>query len=95
VVQGIFLLLISFHPEEKKDMFPWFVGRYISIQIIPRKPPPPMLMVDVEVDVVNFEPEEDDMMDDDTPMDDGNADIVPTPTPKLKSTIMGGHFLAQ
>jgi hypothetical protein len=23
-------------------------------------------------------------------MDDGNADVVPTPKPKLKSTIMGG-----
>jgi RNA-binding protein 8A len=29
-------------------------------------------------------------MDDDMMMDDGNADVVPTPTPKLKSTIMGG-----
>jgi hypothetical protein len=28
-------------------------------------------------------------MDDDTTMDDGNAETVPTPVPKLKSTIMG------
>jgi RNA-binding protein 8A len=47
-------------------------------------------MVDAEVDAVDFEPEEDDLMDDDTTMDDGNADVVPTPAPKLKSTIMGG-----
>ena len=52
-------------------------------------------MADAEVDVVNFEPEEDDLMDDDTTMDDGNADDVPTPVPKLKSTIMGGHFLSR
>jgi RNA-binding protein 8A len=47
-------------------------------------------MVDAEVDAVNFEPEEYDMMDDDMMMDDGNSDIVPTPMPKIKSTIMGG-----
>jgi hypothetical protein len=28
-------------------------------------------------------------MEDDTTMDDGNVHIVPTPAPKLKSTIMG------
>ena len=47
-------------------------------------------MVDAEVDVLDFELEEDDLMDDDTTMDDGNADIFPTPAPKLKSTITGG-----
>jgi RNA-binding protein 8A len=47
-------------------------------------------MADAEVDAVDFELEEDDLMDDDTTMDDGNADVVPTPVPKLKSTIMGG-----
>jgi hypothetical protein len=50
---------------------------------------PPALMVGVEVDAIDFEPEEDDLMDDETKMDDGNANVVPTPTPKLKSTIMG------
>jgi hypothetical protein len=29
---------------------------------------------------------------DDTTMDDGNAEIVPTTLPKLKSTIMGGTY---
>jgi hypothetical protein len=51
---------------------------------------PPALMTGAEVDAIDFEPEEDDMMDDDTTMDDGNADVVPTPVPKLKSTITGG-----
>jgi RNA-binding protein 8A len=47
-------------------------------------------MVGVEVDAVDFEPEEEYLMDDDTTMDDGNVDVVPTPVPKLKSTITGG-----
>jgi len=48
-------------------------------------------MAGTEVEAVDFEPEEDDLMDDDTAMDDGNADAVPTtPAPKLKSTITGG-----
>jgi hypothetical protein len=51
---------------------------------------PPALMDDVEVDVVNFNPEEDGPMDDDTMMDDGNSDVVPTTMTKLKSTITGG-----
>jgi hypothetical protein len=50
----------------------------------------PALMVGAEVDAVDFEPRKADLMDDDTTMDDGNADVVPTPTPKLKSTITGG-----
>jgi hypothetical protein len=37
-----------------------------------------------EVDAMNSEPEEDDLMDDDTTMDDGNAKNLPTPAPKLK-----------
>jgi len=45
-----------------------------------------------EFDAMNFELEEDDLMDDDTTMDDGNAENLPTPTPKLKSTIMNGPF---
>jgi hypothetical protein len=49
----------------------------------------PALMAGAEVDAIDFELEEDDLMDDDTKMDDGNADVVPTPTPKLKSTITG------
>ena len=39
---------------------------------------------------MDSEPEEDDLMDNVMPMDDGNVDIVPTPAPKLKSTIMDG-----
>ena len=49
-------------------------------------------MVGVEVDAMDFESEEDDMMDDYTTMDDGNAETIPTPVPKLKSTIMGGTY---
>jgi hypothetical protein len=44
----------------------------------------------VEVDAMNFEPKEDDLMGDDTTMNDGNAENLPTPAPKLKSTIMNG-----
>ena len=40
--------------------------------------------------MVDFEREDDDLMDDDMEMDDVNAYIFPTPMPKLKSTIMGG-----
>jgi hypothetical protein len=47
-------------------------------------------MVDAEVDAVNFKPGEEDLMDDDTTMDDGNSNVVPTHMPKLKSTITGG-----
>jgi hypothetical protein len=50
---------------------------------------PVALMVGAEVDAMDSELEEDDLMDDDTTMDDGNAETVPTPVPKLKSTIMG------
>ena len=38
---------------------------------------------------MDFELEEDDLIVDDTTTDDGNANIVPTPMPKLKSTITG------
>jgi hypothetical protein len=51
---------------------------------------PVALMAGAEVDLMDSEPEEDDLMDDDTTMDNGNAETVPTPVPKLKSTIMGG-----
>jgi hypothetical protein len=51
---------------------------------------PIALMPGAEVDVMDSEPEEDDLMGDDTTMDDGNAETVPTPAPKLKSTITGG-----
>ena len=50
---------------------------------------PIAFMAGAEVDVMDSEPEEDDLMGNDTTMDDGNAETVPTPTPKLKSTIMG------
>jgi hypothetical protein len=39
---------------------------------------------------MNSEPEEDDLLDDDMAMDDRNAENLPTPMPKLKSTIMNG-----
>jgi hypothetical protein len=48
------------------------------------------LMVGADIDVMDSELEEDDLMGDDMTMDDGNAETLPTPTPKLKSTIMGG-----
>ena len=48
---------------------------------------PPTLMVGLEFDVIKFNPGEDDLMNDDTTMDDGNAYVVPTPGKKLKSTI--------
>jgi hypothetical protein len=51
---------------------------------------PVAVMVVAEVDAMNSKPEEDDLMDDDTTMDDGNAENIPTPWPKLKSTIMNG-----
>jgi hypothetical protein len=44
-------------------------------------------MAGTKVDAMDSELEEDDLMDDDTTMDDGNAETVPTPVPKLKSTI--------
>uniref|UniRef100_A0A0C9QXY2 RNA-binding protein 8A n=1 Tax=Wollemia nobilis TaxID=56998 RepID=A0A0C9QXY2_9CONI len=51
-------------------------------------------MAGTEVDAVDFEPEEDDLMDDDAPMEDSNvnanAESLPSaPAPKLKSTITG------
>jgi hypothetical protein len=51
---------------------------------------PVAFMAGAEVDVMNSEPEEDDLMGDDTTMDDGNAETLPTPAPKLKSTITDG-----
>jgi hypothetical protein len=51
---------------------------------------PPALMVDAKVDVFDFEPKEDDLMNDYMAMDDGSAEVVPTPMPKLKSSIIGG-----
>jgi hypothetical protein len=53
---------------------------------------PPAFIAGAEVDVIDFESGEYDLMDDDTEMDNGNRDIVPTTTPKLKSTIMEGTF---
>jgi hypothetical protein len=38
----------------------------------------------VELYAMNSKQEEDDLMDDDTTMDDGNAENIPTPGPKLK-----------
>jgi hypothetical protein len=45
---------------------------------------PVAFMVGTKVDVMDSEPEEDDMMANDTPMDDDNAKTLSTPTPKLK-----------
>jgi hypothetical protein len=39
-------------------------------------------MVDAQVDVMNYEPEEDDLMADDMEMDDGNAENLLNPAPK-------------
>jgi hypothetical protein len=51
----------------------------------------PLAFMDVaEVDAMNSKPEEDDLMDDDTAMDDGNTENLPTPAPKLKSIITNG-----
>jgi hypothetical protein len=44
---------------------------------------------------MNSEPEEDDLMDDDTKMEDGNEENLPTHAPKLKSTIKKRTFPAQ
>ncbi|CAM6085382.1 unnamed protein product [Calypogeia fissa] len=44
-------------------------------------------MTTVEVDAVDFEPEEDDLLDDDVPMEDMDAPPPAPPAPKLKSTI--------
>jgi hypothetical protein len=49
---------------------------------------PVAFMVGVEVDVMKSEPEEDDLIGDDTTMDDGNTKTLPTSVPKFKSTIM-------
>jgi hypothetical protein len=43
-----------------------------------------------EVDAMNSELKEDDLMGHDTTMDDGNEENLPTPSPKLKLTIMNG-----
>jgi hypothetical protein len=51
---------------------------------------PVALMFGTEVDVMDSESEEDDLMGDDTTMDDGNAETVPTPARKLKSTTTDG-----
>jgi hypothetical protein len=45
-------------------------------------------MAGAEVDVMNSEPEQNDLMGDDMEMDDGNEETLPAPVPKLKSTIM-------
>jgi hypothetical protein len=47
------------------------------------------LIPGADVDAMDFELEEDDLMDDDMTMDHGNVETGPTTTPKLKSTITG------
>jgi hypothetical protein len=60
----------------------------ISKETLPaHKTCPVAFMVEAQVDVMNSETEEDDMIVDDTAMDDGNAQNLPTPAPKSKSTI--------
>lgn len=44
-------------------------------------------MTTAEVDAVDFEPEEDDLLDEDVPMEDP-METAPAPAPKLKSTII-------
>jgi hypothetical protein len=51
---------------------------------------PLAVMTVTELYAMNFKLEEDDLMDDDTTMDDGNAENIPTLGPKLKSTITNG-----
>jgi hypothetical protein len=51
---------------------------------------PAAFMAGAEVDVMDFDPEEDDLMGDDIEMDDGNVETLSTHAPKLKSTITGG-----
>jgi hypothetical protein len=41
-------------------------------------------MIGTEVDAIDSELEEDDLMDDDMTMDDGNAETVATLVPKFK-----------
>jgi hypothetical protein len=45
---------------------------------------PVAVMPIAELYAMNSKPEEDDLMDDDTTMDDGNEKNIPTPGPKLK-----------
>jgi RNA-binding protein 8A len=77
-------------------MVPWYTKRYISSQkksnatLASQRTFPLACMVVAEVDAMNFDPEEDDLMDNDMEMDDGNAENISTPAPKLKLTIMNG-----
>ena len=48
---------------------------------------PVTFMAGAQVDVMDSEMEEDDLMGNDTTMDDGNVETLPTHAPKLKSTI--------
>jgi hypothetical protein len=70
-------------PRSKKGDGP-LVHRVIYFKPDNSKATPPTqttyplaLMAGTEVDVVDFEPGEDDLKDDDKAMDDGNVDIVP------------------
>jgi hypothetical protein len=66
---------IYFKPKNSKETLP------------AQRTCPVAFMAVAEVDVMNSELEEDDVMGDDTTMDDGNAENIPTHAPKLKSTI--------
>ena len=69
---------IYFKPKNSKATLPTHRTWPLSFMVVP------------EVDVMNFEQEVDDLVGDDTTMNDGNAENLPTPSAKLKSTIMNG-----
>ena len=80
-------------PKRKKGNGPlvhreiYFKPKNSMATLAAQKTCPLAFMAIAEVDAMNFEPEEDDLMDDGTVMDDGNAKNLPTHVPKLKSTI--------
>jgi hypothetical protein len=67
----------------------YFKPKNSKATLLAQRTCPVSLMAGTEIDAMDSELEEDDLMDNDTTMDDGNAETVPTPVPKLQSTIMG------
>jgi len=73
-------------------MVPWYTEIYFNPKqfmatVISQRTCPLAFMAVAKVDAMNSEPEEDDLMDNDTSMDDGNAKNLSTHAPKFKSTI--------
>jgi hypothetical protein len=90
------ILITHLPPPRRKKRYGPLVHREIHFKpknsketLLVQKTCPPAMMAGAKVDAIDFEPKEDDLMDDDTKMDDGNADVVPICAPKLKSTITG------